>query len=468
MRKLSEKYIYLQVARAIEDKIARKVLCPGDKIPSVRVLMRDAGVSRKTVEKAIDELRRRGVIYTRDRIGHFVADTGSMRNTWLEGFEAGQTEEAMVARLILGGQDRARSFSSAVLETELIPAARIATLAKQAIGHSWDDFVTLELPPGSVRLRRLIAQALRRRGVTCSAEDVLITEGDNTFLRLLLQFLSKRFGAIAHDRICYFGCLRAVEGLTLSVHKLESDSVRGFDTERAIALIEAGRIGMLFLNPTLSNPLGYTLPIEDRRRLVRAAQARDCVIIEDDVFDGLLEGKDSPPPLKAFDETGCVLYLGSLSKVLAPGLRVGWCLPGRFHADLTGKLLSENRCISTPGQRIAERLIGSQMLEDHLKGVRQIFARQRQEILGLIATHFPAGTQISRPLAGGVYWITLPDNVDAERFFAALEAGGIEVSRGTIFGAPQTPASFRLCMTRRLCAATRAVLIEIGEIAARG
>jgi len=467
MREPSEKYIYLQIARAIEEKIARKVLCPGDKIPSVRVLMREAGVSRKTVDKAIEELRCRAIIYTRDRIGHFVSETDPMRGTWLDGFDSGQTEEAMVARLILGGAKRERSFSSAVLETDLIPAARIATLAKQAVGQSWEDFVTLELPPGSIRLRRLIAQALKRRGVMCSADDVLITEGDNTFLRLLIQFLSKRFGAIAHDRICYFGCLRAVEGLNLAVHKLESDSVKGFDIEQAIALIEARKIGMLFINPTLSNPLGYTVPVEDRRRLVVAAQANDCVIIEDDVFDGLLEGKDSPPPLKAFDETGCVLYLGSLSKILAPGLRVGWCLPGRFHADLTGKLLSENRCTSTPGQRIAERLIGSQMLEDHLKGVRQIFARQREEIFGLIQTHFPPGTQISRPLAGGVYWITLPERVDAEAFFSTLEECGIEVSCGTVFGAPQTPASFRLCMTRRLRAPTRTVLIEIGQIAGR-
>lgn len=325
--------------------------------------------------------------------------------------------------------------------------------------------MSLELAPGSIRLRTAISNHLCTFGVKSCPGTVIVTTGDNTFLQRVFKLVASNNIGVGMDKICYFGCFQAVQKMQLNVHMIPSNSVGGFDTKFALDLIRSGKIKVLFLNPTLSNPLGYTIPEADRKLLVATCEEHGCFIIEDDIFNELQDTSCAVKPLKAWDHKGIVIYLGSMSKVIAPGLRVGWCLPGRLYSRFVGELLSENNAISSPAQLIASELLGSDMYRDHLIWLRKTFAYQARLLSLIIKDYFPEGTEISSPRGGGIFWVTLPKPTDATRFFAEVAAAGIKISPGSIFGSDADTPSFRLCVTKLLNLKSKAAVMEIGSIA---
>ena len=194
-------------------------------------------------------------------------------------------------------------------------------------------------------------------------------------------------------------------------------------------------VNACILQPNFHNPMGSVIPRDRKKRIVQLAEEHGVTIIEDDLYGDLYFGPTRPPALKAFDSGDVVIHCGSYSKALAPGLRVGWILPGsRFHRVKNLKYATSiaNNTIS---EMVVAEFLKAGGVDRHLRRTRQIFARQTLQIREAILREFPAGTRVSSPEGGFVLWCEMQDGFDSEKFSVAALKRKISVVPGTLFSA---------------------------------
>ena len=456
---------YVKIAKKLESLIMTGIIASGESLPSIRSLINSENASKTTIIKSLTELQNSGLIESKERSGFFVSNNIEIIRKEKLSISKLQEFDGLIANLINDAPNGDLTFSSAVLDISLISVNHLSAIATRAVKKYSSEFIKLMPPPGNIRTRIQIAQHLSLIGIICSPNDIVITSGDNNSLQNLIRIVAGEYGNIGIDKTCYFGYQQAIKNLNLNVHWIPSSATAGFDTKYALNLVKSGKIDTLLLNPTLSNPLGYTIPNDDREEIVKVCTNHACNIIEDDVFFDLLPPKHEVLPLKYWDKSGIVTYLGSLSKVVVPGWRIGWSLPGRHLPDIVAHMMSNNISISSPSQLISSELLGSIHYVDHIRALRSVLAHQIEDVRSLILDFFPTGTEISAPKGGYIFWITLPDNINFDVFYQLVENKKIKISNGKLFDLNDNTRSFRLCVPRVLNINSKAAIREIGLIA---
>jgi DNA-binding transcriptional MocR family regulator len=250
--------------------------------------------------------------------------------------------------------------------------------------------------------------------------------------------LNERGDIVLVESPCHFGTLEILENLGLRVVELATDPEEGIDLlELENALKRFNRVAACLLVTNYSNPLGYSLSTRNKRSLVQLLTRFGVPLIEDDIFGELHRPEiDRPKVAKSFDNDGSVILVGSLSKTLAPGLRIGWIVPGKFRQRILE--LKSATSLATPSisQLAAAEFLKFGSFDAHLRKLRYFLAEQVYRFSSAIAESFPAHTKISRPSGGFLLWIELEPDFDALEFAAeALNRYRIAVIPGNLFSA---------------------------------
>jgi DNA-binding transcriptional MocR family regulator len=296
-------------------------------------------------------------------------------------------------------------------------------------------------------LRQQVAQRANAWGCFLSPDDFVITCGASEALHLALRAVSQPGDIVLVESPTYFGVLEIIQSLGLRVVELATDPIQGIDLgDLENALQRFTRVAACLLVTNFSNPLGYSLSTKTKRDLVRLLARFGVPLIEDDIFGELHRPETERPKVaKAFDQDGSVILIGSFSKTLAPGLRVGWIVPGKFHDRvLELKSATSLATASLPQLTVAEFLkFGS--FDAHLRRLRKFLAEQVYRFSSAIAESFPDSTRISRPSGGFLLWIELEEDFEALELAAdALNRFRIAVAPGNIFSA--TGERYRNCL----------------------
>jgi DNA-binding transcriptional MocR family regulator len=183
------------------------------------------------------------------------------------------------------------------------------------------------------------------------------------------------------------------------------------------------------------NPLGYVMSDDAKRAMVELTHRLDLPLIEDDIYGELVFDTRRSKSLKAFDRQGMVVQCSSFSKILAPGLRVGWVIPGRFREQI-----QRLKFVSTVGNALLPQLViakylNSSAYDRHLRKLRVAFQNQIDRMSQAVAEYFPKGTRISRPAGGYVLWVELPRPLKAMTLYRQAKARGITIIPGPMFSA---------------------------------
>jgi DNA-binding transcriptional MocR family regulator len=299
--------------------------------------------------------------------------------------------------------------------------------------------------PGLLTLRRQIARRAVEAGVALGENDVCTTVGATEALSLALRAVAKPGDVIAVESPAYFGVLQTIEGLGLRALEVPANPRTGLDVSAFEETLHTQPIRAIVVTPTISNPLGSIMPDEERERLVRITKRYDVPIIEDDVYAELVFDGTRPRPLRAFagpSEDSHVLLVGSVSKTLAPGYRVGWLAGGRWHDQVIRLKYSHTlACPSLPGMAVAE-FLASGGYDRHLRRLRAALAGNVERYREMIATEFPEGTRVSAPRGGFVLWVELPPGVDALQLHDQALRRRIVVAPGPLFSARQRFTNF--------------------------
>jgi DNA-binding transcriptional MocR family regulator len=440
-RKFNEtEHLYLQVADGLEKMIGEEILKIGDKLPSVRMLSEENGISMGTAFQAYYHLEGKGLIEARPKSGYYVR-FNFRRMRALPGIaepEAMASEVSVQEMITTVFKDITSNdlvnFSIAAPPLSLLPAAKLNKSLVHAMRTS-SHGIQYEHIQGNAELRRQLARQAFHWGGKYSEEDIIVTAGCMEALVMCLKAVTRPGDTVAIENPTYFGIFQIIESLGLKALEIPADPRTGIDPEQLAVLIRKFPVSACVFVTNFSNPLGSCMPDEKKKALVELLTRSRIPLIEDDIYGELYFGRHRPKTCKSFDKEGWVLYCSSLSKSLAPGYRIGWMLPGRF----TGQVMRTKFMHTVTGTSITQQAIahflGIGRYEYHLKRLRKALHTQSLRYLQAIMQYFPEHTKVSRPEGGFVLWVELDKKLNAYRLYQEALKHHVSVAPGQLFSA---------------------------------
>jgi DNA-binding transcriptional MocR family regulator len=430
-------YLYEQVVNLITDQVHNGTLRPGDRLPSLRGLSERLEISVPTVRQAYLELERQGRIEARPKSGYFVQASHSSR---LVRSQRPNGKPARVQRQALIDRVWDHIHQPGVLPLGIAspsmayPATRTLHRAMKRIMARAETRALGYAPAyGEPGLCRQIAYRYLNQGGSVDPHDVLITNGGQEALTLALQAVAASGDVIAVESPAYYGMLELIESLGMLALEIDTCPVAGVSLSALRRAMDEHPIRACLFSSSVSNPLGCVSSDDGRRELVQLLEAADVPLIEDDVYGDLVFSGERRSPAQFLSRRGGVLTVGSFSKTVAPGYRIGWLLPGRF-LDRARKLKRAMSCSSGLLQQLTlTEFIISGDYDRHLNRLRPVLRQNAERMIAAIERHFPAETAISRPCGGSVLWLELPSGVDSEVLFDGAMKLGISIVPGRIF-----------------------------------
>jgi DNA-binding transcriptional MocR family regulator len=446
----SSGFLYEHLADELGQAIDRGALRAGDRLPSVRRLAQERSVSVSTVLEAYLQLENAGLIEVRPKSGHFVRRraplTAEPRTPRVCQRPSRVSVTDAYTKILAAMRDpELVPFGCATIDPAYLPIAQLNRIVAELTREMTTLGARYEAAPGLLTLRRQIARRAVEWGVALSEHDVCTSIGATEGISLALRAVAKPGDVIAVESPAYFGVLQAIEGLGLRALEIPAHPRTGFDVSAFEEAIRSQPVRAVFVTPTCSNPLGAVMPEEERERLVKLTRRADIPIIEDDVYGELLFDGARPRPLRSFagpSDDSHVVLVGSVSKTLAPGYRVGWVAGGRWHDQIVRLKFSQS--LADPpllGMAIAE-FLSSGGYDRHLRRLRTHVAGNVERYREAITDEFPEGTRVSSPRGGFVLWVELPPGVDALTLHEQAHRRGIVVAPGPLFSARQRFANF--------------------------
>jgi DNA-binding transcriptional MocR family regulator len=432
----SEEFLYRRLAAALRSQIDRGVLRVGDRLPSIRTVRRLHNVSAATAAGAYIVLERDGCVEARERSGFYVArpPAAEIPSTPKPSYTPGRVDVGeLISAVLRSADERLIPLGLSSLAPELLPCARLNRAIRRAMAREAMHSASYGAVSGVPELRRQLARLLLNSGVTCSAEDLIVTAGGMEALNLALRTVTGPGDIVAVESPTYFGVLQAIEALGLRAVEVPSHPRHGVDLALLERTIRRHRAKGAIVMTTCHNPLGCVMTDVAKEELVTLVTRMGVALIEDDVYGELAHSDTRPRPAKAFDRRGHVLLCSSVSKSLAPGLRVGWIVPGKYRqrAELVKSVTS--RVTSALPQLGLAELLDTGFYPRYIRRVRQQVAGQVARYAAAVEDAFPAGTRMTRPAGGTVLWIQLPGQVDGTMLYHRALEKGISILPGEVF-----------------------------------
>jgi 2-aminoadipate transaminase len=323
------------------------------------------------------------------------------------------------------------SFALGLPAPELFPVDDYLAAAERVLR---EDTGALQYRAPWVPLKEQVVELMHARGVECTPDEVFLTTGAQQALALLARLFLEPGGPVLCDRLVYMGFQQVIEPYRPRILPVSSDLETGMDIDRVEAYLASGeRPAFIYSITDGHNPLGVSLSMEKRVRLAELARRYRVPVIEDDAY-GLLHYGQPLPPLRALEDRW-VFYVGSFSKVMAPGFRAGWMVVPRELTQALG-CAKDGADIdtSTFAQRLVSSYLASGAFDGHLQRVRDAYRHRRDTMLAGLRRHFPQGTRWSVPRHGALAWAELPEGFDTDALLAAaLESERVAYVPGSAF-----------------------------------
>lgn len=464
--------LYQRLADELASSIRSGVLRPGDRLPSVRDLRRQRGVSPSTIFQAYAQLESQGLVEARARSGHFVRARRLLTGQPPEvALPSGRVTPVAISGLVFELLGSTRDvdvvpLGSAFPAPGLFPFAALARGGARAMRRLSPAQISGALTAGDESLRAQVGRRYALNGVSLRADELIVTNGAMEALNLCLQAVTQPGDVVVVESPTFYAALQALERLHLKAVEVETDPVEGVRLGALETLLQHQKVAACWFMPTFQNPLGALMPDAKKQALVQLLARYGVPLIEDDVYAELHFGARRPLPAKAFDQEGLVLHCSSFSKSLAPGYRVGWAAAGRYARDVEIlKMMTSLASPIPPQLAIAEYMVQGG-LERHLRNLRDVLRTQHAEARALIEQFFPKGTRMTEPQGGYFVWLELPPGVDALEMHHQAMAQSISTAPGVLFSADRRfTRHLRLNVGHPIDQRIRAALKWLGALA---
>lgn len=449
------KPLFLRIARAVTHAILRGRLAPGARLPGTRTLAAELSVHRNTVLAAYQELEAEGWIESSPARGTFVSSALPEQDRLLlppgphlpvrPGFAfaatpaRGRAEPSSRAPLALdAGVPEVRpaplALDAGVPDVRLAPTQALARAYRRALRRRGAIVLGYGSPAGHPRLRAALAALIaRERGLATSAGDVLITAGSQMAIDLSARVLVRPGDTVAVEAIGYRSAWHALARAGARLAPIPVDA-GGLDVDALARLSARRRVRAVYLTPHHQYPTTVTLTAARRLALLELARARRIAVIEDD-YDHEFHYEGRPVlPLASADPAGVVLYVGTLAKILAPGLRLGYVVAPRAVLE---EMAAHRTHVDRHGDQAVELAV-AEMIEDgelgrHARRMRRIYRARRDHLVARVRERLGGALRFDVPPGGMALWARVAPGIAVERWAERARAGGVALATARRF-----------------------------------
>jgi 2-aminoadipate transaminase len=307
------------------------------------------------------------------------------------------------------------SFAGGLPASELLPAAEMAELARDVLAN--DGVRALQYAPteGMQVLRELIANRLRKLwALRHSTDEVLVVSGSQQALDLTGKVFLDEGDVVLCERPTYLGAISAFRAYRPRFVEVPTDDDGMVPAELESRLRSLDRVKLIYVVPDFQNPSGRRWSLERRRDLAELAARFGVPVIEDAPYAELCYDGSPLPPVASFDEAGLVILLGTFSKILSPGLRLGWVVAD---SEILQRYVLVKQGVDLHTSSLTQLLAAHFMLENdletHIARLRDVYRGRRDAMLAALEEHFPKEVNFTRPAGGLFLWVELPEGMNA-------------------------------------------------------
>lgn len=326
------------------------------------------------------------------------------------------------------------SFAGGMPDVSKVPGDAVVRAAREVVR----DYAATALQYGSSEgrpgLRRIFVELMAESGIRSKPDDVIVTAGAQQALDLVAKVFLDPGDIVITEGPTYLGALQAFSAYQPRIVcvPMDDEGMRVDALEEELERMGPRGAKFIYTIPNFQNPAGVTLSPERRRRLVELSRRYEVPVVEDDPYGRLRFEGGHCKPLKALDED--VIYLGTLSKIFAPGLRLGWVCASR---PILQKLLlakqAADLCGSEFSQAVAERYFAGSRWRRVLASLTQAYAERRDAMLSALAEHLPPEVTYTRPQGGFFVWVELPSFINTKPLLAEAVERGVAYVPGDAF-----------------------------------
>ena len=439
--------LYQQIKTHLQQGILSGSLPPDTRLPASRQLARDLGVNRITVETAYSELEADGLIYSRVGSGTYVLHSISLPNTPIDSLDAAwplwqqniqvefaaSTDSEGSERLKSAAHPELISFAGGTSAPHMFPADDFRKVLPAVMRRDGMAALGYGESNGYGPLRSTIAHVLASQGLQARPENILITAGSQQALSLVSQLLLKPGDTILVESPTYGGALDLFRAVGFSVVGIPMDK-QGMRVENLEKLLQQHHPKLIYTIPNFHNPTGTCLSSSRRRELIVLADRYNVPILEDDFVGDLRYDGRAQPALKALDPGGRVIYANTFSKLIMPGLRVGFLLiEGPIYEHLVNFKRVNDLATSALIQRALEAYVTVGRYQSHLRRSCQIFRKRRDAMIAALQRYLPADVHFDIPQGGLFLWVRLPEGISSDDLLPVARREGVDFVPGNRF-----------------------------------
>jgi GntR family transcriptional regulator of abcA and norABC len=428
--------LHEQIYNWISNRIQQGEWTFGTQLPSQRKLSEMLEVNRSTIIQVLDELKANGFVESKLGGGTYVSNNSWNRlinhaqPNWHKHIHASIHEPNYHTIQLINEYEQDPSIirlGTGELSPDLLPTAYLEQSLQSISLHARD--IGYSEPKGSKKLRIALSEYLQKQGILASPESILIVSGALQALQLISLGILEQRSNVFQEPPSYLN----------SVHPFQSAGMRVISVSREQPLkqtlksLKGKKQSLFYTVPTLNNPTGRIMSIEDRKALLEMCTSLQIPIIEDDVYHELVF-EDAPLSLKSLDQSGQVLYIGSVSKTLSPGLRIGWVVaPEPVINRLADIKMQTDYGSSAFSQQIVTHWLTTGLYESHLSQLRQQLQNRAAYMEDILTKDFGQIAEWESPKGGFYIWLRLNEPIVNKALFQQLIKQNVLINPGYIY-----------------------------------
>lgn len=359
------------------------------------------------------------------------------------------------------------SFGGGFPAAEIFPIDRVRAACDKVLTEKGRKALQYTTTEGYAPLREWVARDAKKMGINISLDNILITTGSQQALDFVGRIFINRGDRVLTESPTYLGAIQAWNAYGPHYVTVDTDE-DGMLTDQLEQLV-ATNIKFMYVLPNFQNPMGVTLSHTRRKQIVEIANRHGVPIVEDDPYGKLLFEGEPIPPLCVIDEeyhsnqdgcySGNVIYTSTLSKILAPGLRIGWVIaPPQVNKKMVQAKQGADLQSSTFDQYVAYELVKDEWLNEHIELIKKVYKERRDAMLNAFEKYMPEGTTWTKPAGGLFLWLRLPDGCDTVKLFPMA----VEEKVAYVPGEPFYPNGGPTNTMRMNFSASKPEVIDVG------
>jgi DNA-binding transcriptional MocR family regulator len=474
------KPLYQQLIDEIKNLIDQGVLEVGESISSTRSLAKKLGINRSTVTRAYEELQALGYLTSKPGSYHRIQRRRKEVAYTADGISAISWEKASTAEakaihqiFLRYSPERSKHRSSLenvinISELDLDPRLYPMTEFRRCVNHVLHDFGANSLQYGDHKgyppLRQQIAKRLRLHGISVSEREILITNGAQQAIDMIIRMLAKDGKRIVIESPTYAAILPLLKfnGVNTLEIPMKADGMDLHFLDKALA---KEKVNFVYTIPNFQNPTGITTSHLHREKLFNICLKHGIPILEDGFEEDMKYFGKVPLPIKSIDEQKIVIYLGTFSKALFPGLRIGWVTADQ---ECISRLTAIKRFSDLGSSKLVQIVLNEFLKRGYyaqqLKRMHRAFRKRMQVALQTMDANFPSTVQWTRPTGGYTIWVKLGKKWDEQELQNHLVEFGVIVSPGGYYFPDRKRSEyFRLSIAKRNEEEIKEGIIRLGK-----